>query len=104
MRRASLALLCCLLVPSLASAEVTSLTILHRKPFADGQSVRRAGAYEQLVGIAKFAIDPKDKHNSAINDLEFAPKKRPARSRVRGRCGHPGPRGICRRPRRSCTT
>ena len=73
MRRVYLALLGCLVVSSPASAEVTSLMVLHRKPFAGGKSFGDAGSYEQIVGIVKFAIDPKDKHNTAINDLQFAP-------------------------------
>src|SRR2546430_13745428 len=80
MRRVCLALLGCLVVSPTASAEVTSLTVLHRKPFAGGKSFGDAGSYEQIVGIVKFAIDPKDKHNTAINDLQFAPTD--ARGRV----------------------
>jgi hypothetical protein len=73
MRRVCLALLCYFVVPSLASAEVTSLTILQRQPFAAGKPFGDAGPYEKFVGIAKFAVDPKDKHNSPIVDLENAP-------------------------------
>src|SRR5437773_9497807 len=54
MRRVSFTLLCCLLATSPVSAEVTSLTVLHRKPFAGGKSFGDAGPYEQIVGIAKF--------------------------------------------------
>jgi hypothetical protein len=74
MRRACLALLLCLLAPPLASAEVTTLTILQREPFAGGKSFGDVGPYEKIVGIVRFAIDPRAKHNLPIVDLDFAPR------------------------------
>src|SRR5271170_6396524 len=74
MRCACFALLLCLLAPPLASAEVTALSILQREPFAGGKSFGDVGPYEKIVGIVRFAIDPRDKHNLPIVDLDFAPR------------------------------
>jgi hypothetical protein len=74
MYRVCLCSLLCLAFPSLAVAEVTSLQILQREPYAGGKSFGDAGPYEKIVGIAKFAIDPKDRHNLPIVDLQYAPR------------------------------
>jgi hypothetical protein len=74
MRRLLLALVCCLAVSSFARAEVLSLTILHREPFEGGKAFGDAGPYEKIVGIVKYAIDPRDRHNSNIVDLDKAPR------------------------------
>jgi hypothetical protein len=73
MYRLILSLLLCLAFPSLALAEVTSLTILRREPFAGGKSFGDAGPYERIVAVAKFAVDPRDRHNQPIVDLGLAP-------------------------------
>jgi hypothetical protein len=74
MSRACFALLVCLVGPSVSCAEVTSLTIFQREPFAGGKAYGEVGPYEKLVGIVRFAIDPAGKHNLPIVDLEYAPK------------------------------
>ena len=48
------------LVATSARAEVVSLQILKREPFAGGQAFGAAGPYEQITAIARFAIDPQD--------------------------------------------
>src|SRR3954465_14944365 len=76
-----LAVLCPLLQPLSASAEVTSVTIASRTPVAAGQSFGSTGPYERLVGRIDFALDPADPHNAAIVDLIHA--RRDSDGRVR---------------------
>lgn len=54
-------------------AELVDLKILRREPYADGKSFGDVGPFEKLVGIAKFAIDPKHPKNKIIVDLDLAP-------------------------------
>jgi hypothetical protein len=53
-------------VASTASAEVTRVDVTSRK------TVGTSG-YEKIVGIAHFAVSPKDPHNRVIADIEKAP-------------------------------
>ena len=53
---------------------VTKLEILNRSSFANGESFGDVGAYEQLDGIVHFALDPLNERNTAITDLELAPR------------------------------
>src|SRR5687767_15495686 len=55
-------------------AEVTKVTIAARTPVLDGQAFGNTGPYEKLVGTIEFALDPSDRHNKAIVDLEHAAK------------------------------
>jgi hypothetical protein len=55
-------------------AEVTKVTITARTAVADGQAFGNTGSYEKLVGTIEFALDPSDKHNKAVVDLEHAAK------------------------------
>ena len=57
-----------------ALAEVTKVTITTRATVADGQAFGSTGPYEKLVGTIEFALDPADRHNKAIVDLEHAVK------------------------------
>jgi hypothetical protein len=61
------------LVPTLANAEVTRLTIARREVLMGGHAFGNAGAYEKLVGTVHFALDPKLPANAAIVDLRLAP-------------------------------
>src|SRR5258707_855908 len=54
-------------------SEVKSL-VLQREPFAGGAAFGDTGAYEKLVGVAHFAVDPKEPRNQGIIDLELAPR------------------------------
>src|SRR4030095_9408556 len=63
-----------LLVPGSAFAEVTKVTIASRTTVADGQTFGSTGKYEKLVGTIEFALDPTERHNKAIADLEHATK------------------------------
>ena len=57
-----------------AFAEVTKVTITSRTTVLNGQAFGNTGAYEKLVGTIEFALDPGDRHNQAIVDLEHAAK------------------------------
>ncbi len=71
-----LTLFLALLCGSPAHGELVALEINRREPFAGGQSFGDAGPYDQITGIARFAIDPKDAHNRGIVDLELAPQNK----------------------------
>src|SRR4051812_33543500 len=71
-----LALLLIPLTIAPARAELIALEITKREPFAAGQPFGDVGPYEQITGIAYFAIDPKDAHNRVIVDLDLAPKNK----------------------------
>jgi hypothetical protein len=57
-----------------ARAEVVGLTIHKREPFAEGARFGDAGPYEKLVGVARFAVDPKHPRNRLVVDLDRAPR------------------------------
>ena len=61
-------------VPGSAFAEVAKVTIAAKTPVLDGQPFGNTGPYEKLVGTIEFALDPSDRHNKAIVDLEHAAK------------------------------
>src|SRR5918992_4460465 len=53
---------------------VTKLDITSQQPFAHGKIFEETGPYEQIDGIAHFAVDPGHPANSPITDLELAPR------------------------------
>ena len=53
---------------------LTRLEITSRRPLAGGQTFGNVGAYEQLDGIAHFAVDPENPENTAIADIGLAPR------------------------------
>jgi hypothetical protein len=55
-------------------AEVTRITITSRGPAFNGQSFGVVGPYEEIKGIASGEIDPGDRRNALIADIQFAPK------------------------------
>lgn len=61
------------LIPLLARAELTSLKVLHREPFAQGKSFGDVGPYDKIIAVARFALDLRDAHNQGIVDLHLAP-------------------------------
>src|SRR5262245_18742558 len=69
-----LALFVLLLLPAAARAEVKALEIHRREAFAGGMAFGDVGAYEKLVGVARFVVDPADPHNKQIVDLNLAPR------------------------------
>jgi Alpha/beta hydrolase domain len=68
----SVLVLCALLVPLTARAEVTKVTIATRAVVAEGQAFGSTGPYEKLTGTIEFSLDPADAHNTRIADLQHA--------------------------------
>jgi hypothetical protein len=60
------------LLPSLAGAEVTKVTISKRTVVANGDSFGSTGPYEKLIGRIEFALNPSNAHNKPIADLNRA--------------------------------
>lgn len=63
---------CALLISTSARADVTKVTIVNRAVVAAGQPFGQVGPYEKLSGTIEFALDPADKHNARVVDLEHA--------------------------------
>ncbi len=68
-----LALLACLLTSALAHAEVVSVDITSRHPWAGGQTFGQIGAYEVLRGTVHYVIDPRSTSARDVADIRFAP-------------------------------
>ena len=51
---------------------VVKLEIRARGPYANGMTFGEVGAYEQIDGIARFAVDPAHEANASIVDLDRA--------------------------------
>ena len=67
-------ILAALVVQSNLNAEVVSLKILKREPFAGGQAFGDVGPYDQITALALFEIDPKHARNRDIVDIDLAPR------------------------------
>ena len=63
-----------LVVAPPAAAVVSRLTVESRQDVLGGRSFGTAGAYEKLVGVVEFALDPANTANAAIVDLAGAPR------------------------------
>ncbi len=75
LRHAAVALfVATVLLPAHVRAEVTRVEITARRDVAGGRSFGSTGSYEQIVGKLHFAIDPANKRNLVITDLDKAPK------------------------------
>jgi len=74
MPRLVAALLCIVLLPSLARAEVVRLRVDRREAVLNGRSFGAAGPYEKLIGKVDFALDPALPQNRGIVDLALAPR------------------------------
>src|SRR5215831_9217451 len=57
-----------------AQAEVTRIEIASRTDVLGGKPFGASGAYEKIVGKVFFSIDPAHPRNSAIVDLDKAPR------------------------------
>jgi hypothetical protein len=68
------------LLAARADAGVSRVEIASREPFAGGAAFGDTGAYERIVGRFYGELDPKDKLNAEIVDLDKAPRN--ARGRV----------------------
>jgi Alpha/beta hydrolase domain len=65
---------CCVVCPVSAFAELTNVRVTSRALVADGQAFGSIGPYEQLIGRIEFALDPADPRNKSIVDLAYAPR------------------------------
>jgi hypothetical protein len=63
-----------LVVPALVTAEVSRVEITSRRDAAGGRSFGSAGPYERLAGKIHFTIDPANRRNQVIADLDKAPR------------------------------
>src|SRR3974377_1906507 len=55
-----------------ASARVTKLTInVHESPTYGGQSFGTVGQFEKLIGTAAGELDPNDRRNAIIQDIQL---------------------------------
>ncbi len=64
-----------LAVADLLQARVTQITITQKtSPLFGGQSFGPAGPYEQIRGTANGEINPNDRRNAAITDIQLAPR------------------------------
>ncbi len=79
-RRLLLSLLFVAALTSPAWADVTRVAITSRAVVANGQWFGAAGPYEKIAGTAFFELDPADPRNTAIADIDLAPRN--ARGRV----------------------
>jgi Tannase and feruloyl esterase/Alpha/beta hydrolase domain len=77
-----LLLLACVLASSATTvrAQVVRLEITSREPMNNGRAVGTAGPFELIRGKVHGEIDPKDPHNTIIQDLDLAPRN--ARGKV----------------------
>ena len=57
-----------------AHARITTLRIDKIEPFAAGTEFGTVGAYERVTGVAKGELDPADRHNRGIVNLDKAPR------------------------------
>ena len=53
-----------------------AIDIHERTAFADGHAFAEAGAYERLIGLARFAVDPDAPAQAGIVDVDKAPRNR----------------------------
>ena len=53
---------------------LTKFEIRTRKPFAGGETFGDVGRYEQIDGLAHFAVDPNHPDNTVIADIGLAPR------------------------------
>ncbi len=57
-----------------AQAEVTGFDVLNSAMLAEGREFGTRGAYEEITGTVRFAVDPADPHNAIIADIALAPR------------------------------
>ena len=73
--RALVGLSVAMLAGAVAEAKVTRITILSREtPTYSGQAFGTVGQYEKIIGTATGEIDPADRRNAIITDINLAPR------------------------------
>ncbi|HET6883992.1 MAG TPA: alpha/beta hydrolase domain-containing protein [Pirellulales bacterium] len=55
-------------------AEVVSVEVASRQPYAEGRTFGERGKYEQWRGKVRFAVDPTAAANRQVVDIELAPR------------------------------
>lgn len=60
---------------------VLKLDIISRRPYANGRSFGTVGPYDQIRGTVTFAVDPENRANQDIIDLDLAPRDSDGRVR-----------------------
>ena len=73
-RRAAWGLFLAALVPGLVYGEVSRVEITSRRDLAGGRAFGQVGPYEQITGKLYFVVDPGNKRNAVIADLDKAPR------------------------------
>lgn len=68
-----IALLACLATSAWAHAEVISVEVTDRQPWANGQAFGEVGAYEVLRGTVHYAINPRSAAAQNVTDIRHAP-------------------------------
>src|SRR5437899_10174718 len=63
-----------IVVAATCDARVTKITVTSTTSLFNGQTFGNAGAYEQIKGTASGEIDPADRRNAVITDINFAPR------------------------------
>ncbi|HEY5617006.1 MAG TPA: alpha/beta hydrolase domain-containing protein [Vicinamibacterales bacterium] len=74
LRRSAQSVLLVLLLPALVNAEVSRVEITSRRDVAGGRSFGPSGPYERITGKLHFLIDPANRRNQVIADLDKAPR------------------------------
>jgi len=72
------------LVAVLAPAEVERIEITSRETFAGGVTFGETGAYEKIRGTLFYSVDPANPANTAIVDLDLAPRGADGRVHFQG--------------------
>src|SRR5579863_9814260 len=62
------------LLASAAQAKVIHITVTSKTPAFKGQSFGKTGTYELVRGTATGELDPSDRRNAVITDIQFAPR------------------------------
>ena len=74
LRQTGLTVVMALSLPALVGAEVSRVEVTSRRDVAAGRLFGPSGPYEQITGRLYFLIDPSNKRNLVIADLNKAPK------------------------------
>jgi len=74
LRHTGMAVVLALMLPAVVSAEVSRVEILSRRDVAAGRAFGSTGPYEQITGRLYVLVDPANKRNQVIADLDKAPK------------------------------
>ncbi|MGH9252931.1 MAG: alpha/beta hydrolase domain-containing protein, partial [Vicinamibacterales bacterium] len=74
LRRWAQSILLVLIAPVLVNAEVSRVEIASRQDVAGGRSFGSSGPYERMTGKLYFLIDPANRRNQVIADLDKAPR------------------------------